>query len=378
MDSRPALAPPALGGPLRLTPFTALRLAPSRVADPSAGRALARPYRDVAARLQRWQRRGAMIREPGPALYLHEYTASGITVRGLVGLLDVSHRAAPGEPGTVVPHEGIHPSQADDIADRMNEMELNPAPILLVQRSPEALRAELAAVRDQPPSATFTDRREQRHRLWSITDPETLERLAALLSGTDAVIADGHHRYAAYLRLQQRSPGGALDHGLAMVVDQNDTPLFLGAIHRVLHGTSVDDVVAAADALGLSRRETTRADAVAALAPHTLVATDTHRWVVVSLGEGDRPDVDLLHRSLIPQLRHGPTSISFHHSVGDALDGAAREGRVGVLCAAPGFDEVHDFVAAGRLFPEKATSFQPKPPPGVLMRPWNVERAEQR
>ena len=30
----------------------------------------------------------------------------------------------------MLPHEGIHPVQADELADRMEDMLLNPAPIL--------------------------------------------------------------------------------------------------------------------------------------------------------------------------------------------------------------------------------------------------------
>ena len=48
----------------------------------------------------------------------------------------------------------------------------------------------------------------------------------------------------AYLELQQRHPGTAADRGLAMLVDQDDTPLFLGAIHRTLARTSLEDLAA--------------------------------------------------------------------------------------------------------------------------------------
>ncbi|WP_181410892.1 DUF1015 family protein [Nocardioides humi] len=77
--------------------------------NPSTGRAFARPYKDVSARLLRWQARGLVRADTEPALYLHEYSANGMTVRGLVGALDVSRRAAGPEERAVLPHEGIHP-----------------------------------------------------------------------------------------------------------------------------------------------------------------------------------------------------------------------------------------------------------------------------
>ena len=51
-----------------------------------------------------------------------------------------------------------------------------------------------------------------RHRLWAVTDPAQLAAVAADLAPRQALIADGHHRYAAYLQLQagRRRPGRGL------------------------------------------------------------------------------------------------------------------------------------------------------------------------
>ena len=92
-------------------PSTGLRLTPRRVGDPASGRVFARPYRAVAARLAQWQERGQLRRDDEPALYLHEYTAGGLTVRGLVGALDISHRASGPEDRAVLPTRGSTPSR---------------------------------------------------------------------------------------------------------------------------------------------------------------------------------------------------------------------------------------------------------------------------
>lgn len=370
------VTPPYVGGPLHLAPFRALRLIGSRVGDPASARAFARPYYDVPARLERWEQQGLIEHDARPALYLHEYTGNGITVRGLVGALDVSRRATCPEQRAILPHEGIYPAQADDLAQRMSEMGLNPAPILLVQHSPAALRALLTDRRQRPPHRSFADRTGQTHRLWTIDDPNDLRLIDELLAPTNAVIADGHHRYAAYLRLQQRDPGGAHDRGLAMIVDQDDTPLFLGAIHRVLAGSSVADVATAAASLGIASELVDHDTAVAALGPSTLVATDNDQWLVVRLDlPGDLVEVEVLHQQLIPTLAHGPRRLTYHHTAQDALDHAGRDLGTAILMPAPGFDQVQQIVLADRLFPEKATSFQPKPPMGVLLRTVHDERS---
>jgi hypothetical protein len=369
MDAGQVVTPPYVAGPFRLLPFPGLMLAPHRVGDPSTGRAFARPYRGVAARLLRWQTRGLVRRDDSPALYLHEYTAAGMTIRGLVGALDVSRRATRAEDRAVLPHEGIHPAQADDLADRMAEMGLNPAPILLVHSGTPRLGALLSDVLRSAPDHHFTDRSQQQHRIWAVREPGALADIAAELRDTRALIADGHHRYAAYLRLQQREPGGPCDRGLAMLVDQTATPLFLGPIHRGLDGTSLDDVRSAAESLGLECTARSQADAVAALGPSILAATDGAEWVVVDLAvPPDRAAVELLHRQLVPALPHGPSSISYHHTVDDALASAKPRSSIAILMPAPSVDLVQRIAEADRLLPEKATSFQPKPSLGVLIR----------
>ncbi len=369
MDSRGVVTPPYVGRPLRLEPFHALRLTPRRVGDPASRRLFARPYRAVSARLAQWQERGQLRRDDEPAVYLHEYTEGGLTVRGLVGALDVSHRASSAEDRAVLPHEGIHPAQADSLADRMTQLALNPAPILLVHRAPEDVRALVRRVAATAPTDEFADQHEQRHRIWAIRDPEELDALAAALAGCRALIADGHHRYAAYLRMQARQPGGAFDRGLAMLVDQEDTPLFLGPIHRVLVGVTLDDLAAAAETVGVGYDVADRGGALESLGPQTLVVTDGKAWATLKLDlPPDRAAVEALHDDVVPALPRGPARIHHHHSVDSALTQLRKTGGAAVLMPAPDVDVVLRVAAADRLLPEKATSFQPKPNPGVLIR----------
>jgi uncharacterized protein (DUF1015 family) len=226
----------------------------------------------------------------------------------------------------------------------------------------------LRTVADAEPVRAFTDRAEQRHRIWAIREPGLVTAVVEGLKGSRAVVADGHHRYAAYLRMQQQAPGGACDRGLAMLVDQDDTPLFLGAIHRFLGDVTFDDLAAAAATAG-DVAVMSEAAALAALGPHTLVLTDGSRWGTVHLraDEKDRTAVEQVHHDVLPALGHVPT-LSYHHSVEETLDRVAQARGTALLMPAPEFDAVRRVVARDHLLPEKATSFQPKPSLGVLMR----------
>ncbi len=363
------VAPPLVAAPFRLHPFRGMMLTGSRVGDAASFRAFARPYRDVARRLSRWEKSGRLAHDPEPALYLHEYTVNGITVRGLVGALELSHRAGPGDPAAVLPHEAIHPRQARELADRMREMQLNPAPVLLVHRGPAAVRDIVRRAASAEPVRVYRDRHDQSQRIWALRDPDQIARVDAALADAEVLLADGHHRYAAYLSLQEERPGTPWDRGLAMLVDHDDTPIFLGAIHRILRRTSLADVQAAVESSpGATWEPAAETAAISALAADTIVLTDGQAWAVARLPPGPRAPVEVLHADLVPRLPGPPPTVSYHHSVQDLLTGVTAGRDVAVLMPAPDFDQVHATVAQRRLLPEKATSFQPKPTVGVLMR----------
>ena len=68
-----------------------------------------------------------------------------------------------------------------------------------------------AGGRGRPPLMTVDTDDGIRHRLWALTDPAEQAAVAADLAARQALIADGHHRYAAYLQLQARKRANGQD-----------------------------------------------------------------------------------------------------------------------------------------------------------------------
>lgn len=366
MEATQVEVPASPARPVELRPFRGVRLSPQKVANPATARAFSRPYRDVARRLVRWQDEGFVDLDVTPALYLHEYTVHGMTIRGLVGGLELSSRATEDDARTVYAHEAIHPDQADELAERMLEMGINPAPIILVHHGPQAVRDVQAEIMALAPEHDYVDRAGQHHRIWRITEDSHLNAINTALADARLMIADGHHRYAAYLRLQAQHPGTPWDRGLTMVVDQDDTPFFLGPIHRTFPGRTLDDLVDAASSSGIQVEFVDEAAALQALQPRALVATDGTRWLTVSLPGTDQTSaVEHLHTTLLPDA--SSEQVVHHHTVEEALVAAAPSA-VAVLLPAPDYSLLDRAMDQGQLLPEKATSFQPKPSLGVLMR----------
>ena len=101
-----------------------------------------------------------------------------------------------------------------------------------------------------------------------------------------------------------------------MVIDQDETPLFLGAIHRLLHGVKLGDLLAAAAGAGAEVTTIDEAEAVAALAPDTLVLTDGaalgHRRLRCA---GGTAMVQLVDDRAARRAAQRPSRLGYAHSV---------------------------------------------------------------
>lgn len=334
--SDPAVAPPPLGGPFRLHPFRP------------------RGRLDVGT----------------TTVFVHEWTEAGFSVRGLVGLLDLTAGSSAPQRAVVLPHERVHTDQVEQLAQRMARGRVDPAPILLAHQGPPELRLLLEEVCSEPPRVV-RQVRDQRQRIWAISRPSELELVAGALERTTALLADGHHRYAAHHLLRSTGAAGA-DRALSLLVDQDDTPLHLGAVHRVLSG----NIVAAA------RQQSWTVSAWMPSNPLLVVAQGR---IVVSDGTGARtltlpptpgpPGAAVATTATMPILALDrlldslrPQDTTYHHEAEQAVDEARRRGATALLLPAPSLHEVLTVVRQGRLLPEKATSFQPKPRPGLITR----------
>jgi uncharacterized protein (DUF1015 family) len=232
-----------------------------------------------------------------------------------------------------------------------------------------------------------------RHRLWQLTDPEQHSAVAADLATRHALIADGHHRYATYLRLQhelreQQGPG-PWDRGLALLVDSSSYGPQVEAIHRVLIGLPLSVAVERAGEACTVRQMASTSQALDELAStpgFAAVLADGAAAYLLSdpdnlLADAARVpgepralaelDVSVLHRVLIPQIWHlddTVEAVGFAHSLDEALAEAHRTRGTAVLLRPTPAAAVAAVAAAGGRMPRKSTLFTPKPASGLVMR----------
>lgn len=337
-----------------------------------------RPYEAVRERLETWREQGCLVADTDPGLYLYQYTVDGVTVRGLIGLVGLRDE----DEGVVLPHEDVMPGPVEDRVVLMRTTRTNLEPILLVHEGTPALRAVLAQTAGRAPLTDFRAADGSRHVLWHLTSAGSLETVARELAPGTALIADGHHRYAAYLELQrelrsQAAPPGASpwDYGLAMLVDQADLPLAVGPIHRSVAGLTMADVLDLAADLGDEVRGfQDREDALTALTEDPsqnvarFVLSDGRAWVVLTTRRSHPVDAGVLHEKLLPAWNVSEGQVGYHHSLDQALHTLARSAGVVVAVRPPTLDQVVADAARGERMPRKSTSFAPKPRMGLVMR----------
>ncbi|TKT00043.1 DUF1015 family protein [Streptomyces lasalocidi] len=347
----------------------------------------------AADTLRRWLAEGVLTADPEPALYVYEQRhADGMLQRGLIGTLRVS---GPSE-GVVLPHEDVMPHIVADRAALMRATCANLEPLLLTYRGAGAGAA--ARVVDEattrPPLLSTTTLDGYAHRLWSVTDPDDLAAVRSDLARHQALIADGHHRWATYRRLRAEHPSPSpWDHGLVLLVDTARYPLRVRAIHRLLHGLPVADALTAVrDHFRVRRLDVPLAEALDALADaacagnafllagdgafHLLDRPDPA--LLARTVPADRPaawrtlDATVLHATLLDHLWHvpedDPARIAYIHDTAATVDKAERDGGTAVLLHPVREEVVRDLARQGVTMPRKSTSFGPKPASGLVLR----------
>jgi uncharacterized protein (DUF1015 family) len=371
-------------------------------------------YGEAARLLRQWQDQGILEPDAQPALYVYEQRLDGpdaarphagpgggrVVQRGLIGAL----RLAPPAAGIVLPHEDVMPGPVAGRRQLMEATQANLEPIFLLYdgvagSAATRLADEVAATR--PPLLSASTGDGLRHALWAVTDPAEHAAVAADLAPRQALIADGNHRYAAYLELQDRhreagGGSGPWDYGLALLVDSAAYPPRIGAIHRVLPG--LDPAEAVRLAKGAFAVRALPADPAAL--PATLAALDAAgRRGVAFLVAGDGeihlltdPDpvqlaaampagrsarwralaASALQELLLARvwgISDGELSVRVvHDDAARAIEEAGQARGTAVICTALSPADVYAVAEQGERLPRKSTSFGPKPRTGLVMR----------
>jgi uncharacterized protein (DUF1015 family) len=353
-----------------------------------------RSARQAAETLARWRADGVLEELGGAALWLYELAPTD-GAPPTVGWLGAVALPPPGS-SAVLPHEDTYAPAVEGRRALLAATRTDLEPIVLAHDPDEAVAALTRAAAAGPPSIEVSDAEGVRHRLWQVTDPATVQAVRTALAGTRAVIADGHHRFAAaqaHHRSLPDMPGS--DAVLALVTSSGPGGLRVQAIHRVVPDLSLERALAAArtgfavDELPLDRaggpRPTAQAWLDTAPGPAFLLS-DGRRLVALTRPDdatsaavpAEAPaawralDVVLAHHGLIDrlwQVPDEPSSVLVAHHLDEALRLARERSGTALLLRPPSPGDVVEVARAGARMPRKSTLFVPKPRTGLVLRP---------
>ena len=386
---------------------------PQSLRGPEADQLAARDLRD-------WLASGVLVRDARPALYVYEQSlpagdgmagtgAWEVVQRGLVGAL----RLVPPDCASVLPHEDVMPGPVQGRRELMETTQANLEPIFLLYDSADGgagpsgagpsgatrLVDEVAAAREPLLCAVTDD--GMRHRVWALTDPAEHGLVAADLAARSALIADGHHRYAAYLEMQDREReagqrDGPWDYGLAFLVDAGAYPPRIGAIHRVIPGLTparaaemakgavsvhpvpgdLDDAVRVLADAGRRGPAFLLTDGTDGAAQYLLTDPQPGRLAEVMPPEHSARWRGLAASVLRELLIQGawelpdaePEVVVVPGNAAAAAEAARQAGGTAVICNPVSAADVRAVAGNGERMPRKSTSFGPKPRTGLVMR----------
>lgn len=153
-------------------------------------------YPDAGSIFLKWIAEKVLLQDSLPAMYAYyqEYAFEGQTrlQKGFISLLDLKNS----ESG-IIPHENTLAAPKQDRLRLMRSIEANEDLIYLLYSDDRLTvnRIMDESISGRPAEIEVKDEYGAVHRVWAITDPETLRKMQDSMRSQRLFIADGHHRF---------------------------------------------------------------------------------------------------------------------------------------------------------------------------------------
>ena len=202
------------------------------------------PHSRAADYFKEWRENDILIQDRRPAFYLtaleFPYDGRRVIRYGLIAAV----RLEPYSEGIILPHEKTFTNVKSERLGLMRASRTNFSPIFSLYPDKEGLiygsLTELAGA--TPADIDFSDHDDCRHRLWRLTEDESVTKISKNLADHKIYIADGHHRYETALnyrdwlsnRTKNLDPDHPANYVLMYLCSMRDPGLIIRPAHRLL------------------------------------------------------------------------------------------------------------------------------------------------
>lgn len=359
------------------------------------------PYTRAAEFFAGWRQQGILKQDAHPSIYHYCQTfpapggSAQVERQGFIALGKVEDYSA----GVVFRHEQTLAKPKADRLDLLRATRAHFGQIFMLYSDPQG-DIRKAWVTDEAPIMELTDEYGVLHRVWRISNRETIGLVQSAMKEKKLIIADGHHRYETALTYRNerraaaasaRDVSAPYEFVMMTFVNMDALGLVILPTHRVVHGLpsfsmenfrenatqffTADEVDPSLDAR--------RATAILREAAHTgtsFLAVTRDRAFLLSRPKSPASafegvslrqqglDVVQLHKCLLEaalgisgEAIRDQTNVTYVRDTGEAM-ALAREGNANVafLMNPARIQQVRDIAFGGEVLPQKSTDFFPK------------------
>lgn len=367
-------------------------------------------YPEAAKLFESWLAEGTLRPDEAPTLYrYHQLFALGgreYTRRGFIALV----RLTPFAERVVLPHERTLSGPKIDRLKLMRATRAHFSQVFGLYEDAAGRVDETFAATDE--GAVALEGRTADgvlHRLFCLTDADTIRQVVALLAPSKIYVADGHHRYETMIALRDelraanpKAPAGSSIHfGPLFLMNASDPGLVVLPTHRLAHGLASfdledlarrakDQFAVSAFPLGDRRALAEELRELGAKRPtFAVVGSGTSAAYLFSLRPGGEAamerrgvapalagvDVAVLHTLVLEGLcgidraaQESQTNLRYVKDLSQGIDAVATgEAQAAFLMNPTRVEQVIRAADAGCVMPQKSTFFYPKIASGLVL-----------
>jgi uncharacterized protein (DUF1015 family) len=165
-------------------------------------------YTRAAAKLEEWIATKILVQDAAPSIYVYaqDYLVPGTQTRrtriGFIALGLVEDYSA----GVVFPHERTHTAPKADRMELLRHMRAQTGQLfMLYDDASRKIDTLLEDIARRNTAIEMRDEFDVLHRLWPVSDADTIRRIEGAMAQQKLVIADGHHRYETALNFRNEN-----------------------------------------------------------------------------------------------------------------------------------------------------------------------------
>ncbi len=173
-------------------------------------------YTRAAAKLEEWIAAKILVQDGAPAIYVYaqDYLVPGTqTRRTRIGFIALG-RVEDYSVGVVFPHERTLSAPKADRIELLRRTRAQTGQLfMLYDEKSRKIETLLEDVARRNAAIEMRDEFDVLHRLWPVSDAETMRRIETAMAPQKLVIADGHHRYETALNFRNENREKAVARG---------------------------------------------------------------------------------------------------------------------------------------------------------------------